>query len=208
MKKITNIILILVFATSCKQEPKDKTAQFKDENIKTACEYVSAKNSIYKEMISLKEGKDLNFLNKNPDSKNSKKFTDLFILHNTLVEKANKRFNLSSCESCPEEKEMQENMKKAFDQEPINKLTKIMFEKIKTPCDYVSLRNIMCKNMISLKKGKDLNALMKNEDSDFFTLFSLHDQLVYEANKRFKLSSCELCPEWKEMEENCRKAFE
>ena len=70
MKNYLKTVSLFILITSCKQDPRKIIV----EDIKTPCESVSKVNEIYKEMISLRDGKDLKTFMKNKDSENFKIF--------------------------------------------------------------------------------------------------------------------------------------
>jgi hypothetical protein len=90
----------------------------------------------------------------------------------------------------------------------------VLIEDPKSPCDFVHNRNVIYKKMIILKDGKDLKTLTENKNSkeykEYLDLFIYHEEVLIKKQEgmNFSDSSYESCPEWNEMLENCKKAFD
>lgn len=112
MKRLLKVLLLFILITSCKGDPRNIIV----EDIKTPCESVSKINEIYKEMISLRNGRDLKSFMKNRDSEDFKKFLEL---HNKAeeIKKLTEERDYSTYElqACPELNEMMENYRRAED---------------------------------------------------------------------------------------------
>ena len=114
MKKIICIIILFQFLiTSCKQESNDVLI----DNPKTPCDFVHNKNLILKEMVILMDGKNFDTFTEDKNSKVYKDWFECFKYFSVILPEKEKNMNFtdSSYESCPESKEMSENLKKVFD---------------------------------------------------------------------------------------------
>lgn len=111
MKRISISILLFLLLTSCKKDPRNIIVK----DLKTPCECVEAMNEIYKEMVVLRDGKDLEtFL-----LVNRKDYNDFLILHEKATQIKDltsiRNYSETELQVCPDLMEMMDNYRRAED---------------------------------------------------------------------------------------------
>jgi hypothetical protein len=90
----------------------------------------------------------------------------------------------------------------------------VLIAEPKTPCDFVHNKNLTFKRMIPLMNGKKFDDFIKNKNSkefkEWFELFSYFSVILAKKEKNIKFtdSSYDSCPEYKEMQVNCKRVFD